>query len=56
MANKGCDLDRCKAVDQGFIHDSLKLRLKNGEQKCEPYMDTAMLIRDVKKMLPYFVN
>ena len=28
-ANKGCDLDRCKAVDLGFIHDSLKLRLKN---------------------------
>ena len=29
MANKGCDLDRCKAVGLGFIHDSLKIRHKN---------------------------
>ena len=44
MATKGCDLDRCKAVDLGFIHDSLKLRHKN-VKKCEPHMATAMLIR-----------
>ena len=28
-ATKGCDLDRCKSVDLGFIHDSLKLKHKN---------------------------
>ena len=43
MASKGCELDRCKAVDLGFIHDSLKLRHKNLKKKCEPYMATAML-------------
>ena len=32
MAFKGCELDRCKAVDLGFIHDSLKL---HKAQKCE---------------------
>ena len=29
IATKGCDLDRCKSVDLGFIHDSLKLKHKN---------------------------
>ena len=43
MASKGCELDSCKAVDLGFIHDSLKLRHKNVKKKCEPYMATAML-------------
>ena len=45
MATKGCDLDRCKAVDLGFIHDFLKLRHKNETKQGEPNVATAMLIR-----------